>query len=124
MCSAPETVAAGLYVLLLLCVCVAVAYESRFMAHLENHHSGLWRDLASHSGWLMPEDGNYSYAGAQWHLILRGGYKSIDDAALQTLGFKARLVSLTMLASVAILGVFAMVVQSFPSPVCLVAWAR
>lgn len=124
MCSTPETVAAGLYVLILLCVCVGVPYESRFMTYLEKHHSGLWRDLASRSGWLVPEDGNYSYAGAQWHLIFRGEYKSIDDAALQALGFKTRVVSFAMLACVAILGVFGMVMQSLPSPVCLFAWAR
>jgi hypothetical protein len=94
------------------------------MTYVENHHSGLWRNLATRSGWLMPEDGNHSYAGAQWHLIFCGEYKAIDDPVLQKLGYKTRLVTLAMLACVAVLGVFSMVLQSFPSPVCLVTWAR
>ncbi len=63
----------------------------------------------------MPEDGNYSCAGVQWHLILRGGYKDIDDARALELGRNARLVSLVAVSCFIVVGLYAMVAQNFPS---------
>jgi hypothetical protein len=122
MCSSPEFVAALVFVGMLVCMSLGLVHESRFVGYVEDHHPGLWKELAKRSKWLMPEDGNYSYAGVQWHLILGGGYKCIDDPRAQELGRNARLVSMTAVACLVIVGLYAMVAQTFPSLRCLVLW--
>lgn len=122
MCSSPEFVAVLVLVGMLVCMALGLVHESRFVGYVEEHHPLLWKELAKRGRWLMPEDGNHSYAGVQWYLILGGGYKSIDDPRARELGRSARLVSVAAVACLVIVGLYATVTQDFPSLRCLVSW--
>ena len=91
MCAPSDLAFTLLLGLFLALVVFALVQETRFMAYLERNHGKQWRTLGSRSRWLMPGDGNNSYAGAQWYLLLLGEYKLIQDPPLQRLGRQARL---------------------------------
>ena len=122
MCSFPEFIASLAFVGMFACMALGVVHESRFVGHVEMHHPALWHELAQRSKWRMPEDGNYSHAGVQWHLILRGGYKNIDDPRARELGRNARLVSAGAVSCLLIVGLYATMTQNFPPLRCLVSW--
>ena len=122
MCSSPEIVASFALVGMLACMALGLVHESRFVGYVEEHHPAAWSELAKRSKWLMPEDGNYSYAGVQWYLILRGGYKNIDDPRARELGRNARLVSVVAIACLFGVGLYATVAQKLPSLLCVVSW--
>jgi hypothetical protein len=122
MCSSPEFVASLAFIGLLACMALGLVHERRFVAYVKKHHLAVWSDLGKRSKWLMPEDGNYSYAGVQWYLILCGGYKEIDDPRARELGRNARLVSMVAFACFVVIALYATIAQNFPSPHCLVPW--
>lgn len=119
MCALPEFVASLALVGLLACIPFGLVHESRLADHVEKHHPAIWDELGNQGKWLMPDDKNYSLAGMQWHLIFRGGYKSINDPCVQKLGRKARMASMASLACLVVIGFYVLVAQNFPSPQCL-----
>ncbi len=84
MCTSPEFVASLAFAGMLASMALGLVRETRFVGYIEKHHPSPWNELAKRSKWLLPDDWNYSYAGVQWHLIFRGGYKDIDDARART----------------------------------------
>lgn len=61
--------------------------QHRFLSRLENSRPSLWKELGHRKVWT--DDGNKSYAAAQWYLV-RGEYKSLGDHSLIDLGNRAR----------------------------------
>jgi hypothetical protein len=119
MCTPTELAASLLFVGLLLCMVFGFRHELRFTSHVEHKHPVEWRKLSQRGKHLFPEDGNTSYAGAQWYLILRGEYSKIDDPELQVLGFKARRTAFIGLGCLVGLGIFVTLTQAMPSFRCL-----
>lgn len=120
MCSSVETLGAAFFALLLAAMVTGLLHESRLVGYVEDKHPKLLRELAKRGKWLMPEDKNYSYAGVQWYLILRGEYKQIADPEAQRLGRKARACSFAAIACLALLGLTAITLHDFPRLKCLV----
>lgn len=96
--------------------------QCRFEDYVEEHHPALWKELALRSKWLMSENGEHSMAGVQWFLVLHGEYKNIGDPRAQVLGRKARAWSMTGIGCLSVVGLYALVAQSFPSLRCLIPW--
>ncbi|WP_457279419.1 hypothetical protein [Polaromonas sp. P5_D5] len=122
MCSPVETIVIWLFVGMFACGVFGYGDQCRFEDYIEEHHPTRWKELALRSKWLMPENGEHSQAGVQWFLILHGEYKKIEDPRAQTLGRKARIWSMTGLVCLASVGLYALVVQNFPSLRCLIPW--
>jgi hypothetical protein len=120
MCSPVEILGALLFVLLLVLVVRGLVHESRLVGYVEERHPKLWAELANRGKRLIPEDGNYSYAGVQWYLILCGAYRQIEDPVAQHLGKVARRWSLAAIACIVVFGLVVMSLQAFPSLKCLV----
>lgn len=120
MCSVVETIGAGLYVLLPLLAIFSLVHESRFVGYVEEKHPMLWHKMAPRGRSLLPGDGNYSYAGVQWALILCGGYSRIEDPVGRRLGRVAQAWSLAAIASLVVLGLVILSLQELPSLTCLV----
>lgn len=122
MCSSFEIFASFAFVGMLACMVIGLSHESRFVAYIEKNHPTIWGEIAKQGKLLRPEDGNYSYAGVQWHLILCGGYKNIADPRAQKLGRNARLVSIAAGTCLCLVGLYATLAQNFPSLGCVVPW--
>jgi hypothetical protein len=120
MCTPTELIASLLFIGLLLCMGFGFRHELKFTSHVERNHPTEWRNLAKRGKHLYPEDGNTSYAGAQWYLILRGEYTAIDDPELKILGFKARRAAFLGLGFLVGLALFVVFTQATPSFRCLV----
>ena len=119
MCTPTELIASLLFLGLLLCMGFGLRHELKFISHIESKHPAEWRKLAQRGKHLYPEDGDASYAGAQWFLILRGEYAEIPDPELHVLGFKARRAAFVGLAFLVVLGLFVVFTQATPSLKCL-----
>jgi hypothetical protein len=88
----------------------------RFLYHLEAAEPFLWSDLGKRRIWT--DDGNLSYAAAQWFL-LAGEYKSLDDQSIVEKGDRARIAFFCMLAALIAWGVHASIFDAEPQFSCV-----
>ena len=119
MCTAVQLWSTALFVLFIACAIFGVVQEGRFMSRFSTAHPDKWRKLKNRGRSLLPEDRNYSYAGAQWHLILRGEYRALEDPQLRHLGRNARRAMIAAFAVFAVLALHWLVTQASPSFRCL-----
>jgi hypothetical protein len=119
MCTAVQLWSTALFVLFIACGIFGVVQEGRFMSRFSCAHPDMWRKLENRGRSLLPEDRNYSYAGAQWHLILRGEYRKLKDPQLRHLGRNARRAMVVVFVVFATLVTYLLVTQSSPSFKCL-----
>jgi hypothetical protein len=119
MCTATQLWSTALFLLFILCGIFAVVQESRFMSRFSSAHPDKWRRLENRGRWLLSEDRDHSYAGAQWYLIFRGEYRELEDPLLRQLGRKARRAMLATAVFLAALALHLLVTQSSPSFRCL-----
>ena len=115
MCTAVHLWSTALFVLFIACAIFGVVQEGRFMSRFSSAHPDKWRKLKNRGRSLLPEDRNYSYAGAQWHLILRGEYRALEDPQLRHLGRNARRAMIAAFAVFAVLALHWLVTQASPS---------
>jgi hypothetical protein len=122
MCAVPEILGAVAFAALLACMIVGLVFESRFMAHLQSQHPGIWREMNRRGKSLVVEQGQHAYAATQIHLIWLGGYSRIADARLHSLGVRAQAIAVFALICLFGLGAYTVSAQHFPSLGCLVSW--
>jgi hypothetical protein len=119
MCTTAELASSVLVVALLLCVGLNIWHQSRFVSHLQQLHPGEWEKLGERARWFFSSDGDPSYGGAQWHLILCGEYKAIADPAIHRLGANARISAVLTIGVLVVFGCSLMTTGAMPTFDCL-----
>jgi hypothetical protein len=110
-----------LLAVLVLCIAYGLVLESRFTARFSGEQPLQWKELASRSRWLHPEDGNCSYAGVQWYVLLLGEYKQLEDQSLRLLASRTRRVMIaSLILGAAVVGL-SLLANAGPSHRCLLA---
>jgi hypothetical protein len=94
-------------ILSVLAICAFIAsavLQTRYLSFLEKQRPALWRELAERRP--ITDDGNFSYAAAQWYLIT-GEYNHDEDPEVWRLAWRARVAFFVTLALLAFVVGFA-----------------
>ena len=116
MCRNPEYWSTVLLAVFLCAGAVSAALQHGFLSHLRKLSPSLWRSLGERR--VLTDDGNKSYAAAQWYLIT-GEYETHQDPELVTRGDRARLAFLISCVALFSWGAFAAITNASPRLACL-----
>lgn len=116
MCQPVESWSAALLLVFLCVFSINAVLQHRFLKQLENGHPLRWQELGKRRVWT--DDGNTSYAAAQWYL-LSGEFRTLNDETLVALGVRSRRAALASIAALVLWGLFVTITQASPSFSCL-----
>lgn len=88
MCTGPELWSTFLLLASAAAAAVSGVLQHRFLSRLEDQQPAVWNKLGKRK--VLTDDGNTSYAAAQWYL-LEGEFTALDDPSLAALGSRARM---------------------------------
>ncbi len=120
MCHSFESWSAALLLVFLFAFLLNAVLQHRFLTRLEDDHPSQWRELGKRKVWT--DDGNTSYAAAQWYL-LSGEFRTLHDPTLVALGVRARRAALSAIAALGLWGTFVTITQASPSFSCLLGFS-
>ncbi|WP_421882400.1 hypothetical protein [Methylibium sp.] len=116
MCTDGQLWSTLLFMLLVAAAIPSAVFQHRFLVQLESQHPKVWSTLGKRT--VLTEDGNTSYASAQWYL-LTGEFATLPDSALVAQGMKARAFFLVTAVALVAWGVAAVLANASPRLACI-----